>query len=47
MDTSKENEFKVIRDAFEAAGSTSLTYIYKKLDEKYGYDELRVARLFL
>ncbi|MBT6253883.1 DNA helicase RecQ [Candidatus Uhrbacteria bacterium] len=43
----KETEFKVMRDAFEGAGSTSLTYIFKKLDEKYGYDELRVARLFL
>lgn len=43
----KESELNVIREAFESAGSTSLTYIYNKLDQKYGYDELRIARMFL
>ncbi len=43
----KGKQFEAMKDAFESSKSPSLTYVYKKLDEKYGYDELRLARLFI
>jgi ATP-dependent DNA helicase RecQ len=43
----KGKEFDVMKEAFEATKSSSLTFVHKKLDEKYSYDELRLARLFI
>ena len=42
-----EERFSAILDAFEETGAPTLTAVYKHLDEKFTYDELRLSRLFL
>lgn len=45
--TLKENDFKIISDAFKKTKETKLAPIFNALGGKYSYEELRLARLFL
>lgn len=42
-----EDRFRLMKHAFREADNLLLTPAYKKLGEKFSYDELRLARLFL
>jgi len=39
--------FDEIEEAFRATGGVTLTAVFKRLGEKYSYDDLRLVRLFL
>jgi len=41
------DDLKKIKAAFKVTKSTKLSPVYKKLDGKYNYEDLRLARLFL
>ncbi|MBT5807732.1 RecQ family ATP-dependent DNA helicase, partial [Candidatus Uhrbacteria bacterium] len=43
----KDEDLEEIREAFKGSGGYALTAVFKKLDEKYSYDELRLARMFM
>jgi len=43
----KSSDLKIIRQAFKESKETKLAPVFNKLDGKYSYDELRLARLFL
>ncbi len=36
-----------IHSAFRALDTTKLTPVYEKFDEKYSFDDLRLARMFI
>jgi len=42
-----KEQFEIIKNAFQATNSPSLTPAFKYLEEKYEYNELRLVRLFL
>jgi len=42
-----EGDLKVMHDAFKKTGDTKLAPVFSMLKGKYGYEELRSARLFL
>ncbi len=42
-----KERFQTIKKAFDAKGCSTLSPVYKHLEEKYEYDELRLVRLFL
>ncbi|MDA1038168.1 MAG: DNA helicase RecQ [bacterium] len=43
----KEKTFEEIKEAFTLTQSAALTPVFKKLNERFSYDELRLVRLFL
>jgi len=42
-----ESEFHEMKKGFERNRHATLTSVFKQFNEKYSYDELRLARLFL
>src|SRR3989344_5936274 len=43
----KEKDLKIIGEAFKKMGESKISPVYRMLDGRYSYEELRLARLFL
>lgn len=43
----KSGDLRIIKEAFGLQGDTKLSSVHRKLKGKYGYEDLRLARLFI
>lgn len=43
----RQEDFKIIKQAFESSADQKLKPVYKKLDREYSYEMIRLVRLFL